>query len=160
MGHELVHHKQNCDGQFDDAGDMGKGYAQSNPHLRQMEMNANRDGSMCLRDFEDKLKEENTTSLLMPTMKWQVDKEIYSQQLELLRLDAIIWSNNYAKELSTTLNKRCTLKQIHINGNISRPVHYNSEVRMLKSSAKVEMPMVEKTEETISITPNIVLECR
>ena len=60
LGHELVHHKQNCDGQFDDAGDMGKGYAQSNPHLRQMEMNANRDGSMCLRDFEDKLKEENT----------------------------------------------------------------------------------------------------
>ena len=60
LGHELVHHKQNCDGQFDDAGDMGKGYAQSNPHLRQMEMDANRDGSMCLRDFEDKLKEENT----------------------------------------------------------------------------------------------------
>jgi len=60
LGHELVHHKQNCDGQFDDAGDMGQGYAQSNPHLRQMEMDANRDGSMCLRDFEDKLKEENT----------------------------------------------------------------------------------------------------
>ena len=30
------------------------------PHLRQMEMDANRDGSMCLRDFEDMLKKENT----------------------------------------------------------------------------------------------------
>ncbi len=60
LGHELVHHKQNCDGQFSDSDDMGEGYAQRDPHLRQMEMEANRDGSMCLRDFEDKLKKENT----------------------------------------------------------------------------------------------------
>lgn len=60
LGHELVHHKQNCDGQFDNAGETVEGYAQTNPHLRQMEMDANRDGSMCLRDFEDKLKKENT----------------------------------------------------------------------------------------------------
>ena len=55
-----MHHKQNCDGQFDNAGEAIEGYAQTNPHLRQMEMDANRDGSMCLRDFEDKLKKENT----------------------------------------------------------------------------------------------------
>ena len=60
MGHELVHHKQNCAGQFSDSDDMGQGYAQRDPHLRQMEIEANRDGSMCLRDFEDMLKEENT----------------------------------------------------------------------------------------------------
>ena len=60
LGHELVHHKQNCAGQFSDSDDMGEGYAQRDPHLRQMEMEANRDGSMCLRDFEDKLKKENT----------------------------------------------------------------------------------------------------
>ncbi len=60
LGHELVHHKQNCDGHFDDSGDMGQGYAQRDPHLRQMEIDANRDGSMCLRDFEDMLKKENT----------------------------------------------------------------------------------------------------
>jgi hypothetical protein len=60
LGHELVHHKQNCAGQFSDSDDMGEGYAQRDPHLRQMEMEANRDGSMCLRDFEDMLKKENT----------------------------------------------------------------------------------------------------
>ena len=60
LGHELVHHKQNCDGQFENAGDMGEGYAQKNPHLRRMEEEANQDGSMCLRDFEDMLKKENT----------------------------------------------------------------------------------------------------
>ncbi len=60
LGHELVHHKQNCDGQFDNESSMGQGYAQEDPHLRQMELEANRDGSMCLRDFEDMLKKENT----------------------------------------------------------------------------------------------------
>ncbi len=60
LGHELVHHKQNCNGQFSDSDDMSQGYAQKDPHLRQMEMDANRDGSMCLRDFEDMLKKENT----------------------------------------------------------------------------------------------------
>ena len=60
LGHELVHHKQNCDGKFSDSDDMGPGYAQKDPHLRQMEQEANRDGSMCLRDFEDMLKKENT----------------------------------------------------------------------------------------------------
>ncbi len=85
LGHELVHHKQNCNGQFDDAGDMGEGYAQKNPHLRQMEIEANRDGSMCLRDFEDKLKEQNTIyyehlqkgEIKMSTKDWK-NKEIGS----------------------------------------------------------------------------------
>ena len=60
LGHELVHHKQNCEGAFENIGDMGAGYAQENPELRQMEIEANRDGSMCLRDFEDGLKKKNT----------------------------------------------------------------------------------------------------
>ena len=60
LGHELVHHKQNCDGQFSDSNDMSAGYAQRDPHLRDMEEKANLHGSMCLRDFEDMLKKENT----------------------------------------------------------------------------------------------------
>ena len=60
LGHELVHHKQNCGGEFEGAGDMGPGYAQRDPHLRDMEEKANLHGSMCLRDFEDQLKKENT----------------------------------------------------------------------------------------------------
>mgnify|MGYP003387887676 FL=1 len=60
LGHELVHHKQNCQGKFANAGYSGKGYAQKNPHLRSLEAEANRDGSMCLRDFTDLLQENNT----------------------------------------------------------------------------------------------------
>jgi hypothetical protein len=34
LSHELVHHTQNCNGQFDDVGEMGEGYAQNDEHLR------------------------------------------------------------------------------------------------------------------------------
>jgi len=73
LSHELVHHKQNCNGQFEGAGEMGEGYAQSDEHLREMEREAYELGNMCFRDWEDGLKEtiyyehlqkgENTMSL-------------------------------------------------------------------------------------------------
>jgi len=58
FSHELVHHKQNCEGGFDNVGgEMGEGYAQKNQHLREMEKEAYLEGNLCLRDYEDGLKE-------------------------------------------------------------------------------------------------------
>ena len=90
LGHELVHHKQNCCGMFDDAGPTKDGYAQSDPHLRQMEIEANRDGSMCLRDFEDMLKKENTTYYE------------HLQKGEISNMSTKDWKN---KEISTLLSE-------------------------------------------------------
>ena len=59
IAHELVHHNQNENGKFDDAGYSGKGYAQKNPHLRKMEREAN--DPMLFRDWEDSLKEKENT---------------------------------------------------------------------------------------------------
>ena len=56
LSHELVHHTQNCNGQFDDTGEMGEGYAQNNEHLREMEREAYEVGNMCFRDWEDSIK--------------------------------------------------------------------------------------------------------
>ena len=61
LGHELVHHKQHCDGMFDGSEYLGPGYAQKDPLMRKAEELANKDGSMCLRDFEDMLKAKNET---------------------------------------------------------------------------------------------------
>jgi hypothetical protein len=58
LSHELVHHKQNCDGQFDKMGEMGKGYAQNDKHLRSMEEEAYLEGNMCFRDWEDTHKKQ------------------------------------------------------------------------------------------------------
>jgi len=73
LSHELVHHAQNCRGDFgrcDAAGwelgsangnavctkDTDVGYAQRDPHLRKMEREAYTKGNLIFRDFEDLIK--------------------------------------------------------------------------------------------------------
>ena len=62
ISHELVHHKQACDGKFDDLSqmDMGEGYAQSNLYLREMEEEAYLLGNMCFRDWTDQRIQQNS----------------------------------------------------------------------------------------------------
>ena len=59
LSHELVHHAQNCDGQFDLNHGVGEGYAQNDEHLRKMEEDAYLRGNMCFRDWEDSYKQNN-----------------------------------------------------------------------------------------------------
>lgn len=56
LSHELVHHTQNCNGQFNRDSEMGEGYAQKDPHLREMEREAYEQGNLCFRDWEDSIK--------------------------------------------------------------------------------------------------------
>ena len=63
MAHELVHHTQNCRGEFDGEVNTGSGYAQDDEHMRKMEAEAYLKGSgFLLRDWEDSLKENKTMS--------------------------------------------------------------------------------------------------
>tara|TARA_Y100000310_G_scaffold334749_1_gene415196 strand:- start:1419 stop:2327 length:909 start_codon:yes stop_codon:yes gene_type:complete len=56
LSHELVHHKQNCEGKLSNIA-AEEGYAQNDPHLREMEGEAYLHGSgFLLRDWEDNLK--------------------------------------------------------------------------------------------------------
>ena len=57
FSHELVHHRQNCQGKFDNAVAV-EGYAQQDDHLREMEKEAYLEGNMLLRDWEDSKKQE------------------------------------------------------------------------------------------------------
>ena len=56
LSHELVHHTQNCNGDFDSAGELGAGYAQENPAMRDAELDAYKRGNIIFRDFEDLIK--------------------------------------------------------------------------------------------------------
>ena len=55
FAHELTHHAQNCRGEFEGGIAGEQGYAQNNPHLRSMELEAYR-GSILVRDWEDNIK--------------------------------------------------------------------------------------------------------
>jgi len=56
LSHELVHHAQNCRGDFAKASMRENGYAQKDEHLREMEREAYEVGNLCFRDWEDGIK--------------------------------------------------------------------------------------------------------
>ena len=56
LSHELVHHAQNCRGDFINGSSTYEGYAQKDPHLRKMEREAYTKGNLIFRDFEDLIK--------------------------------------------------------------------------------------------------------
>ena len=56
LSHELMHHTQNCNGEFEGTSNMGEqGYAQADGHLRNMEIQAYQ-ASIVFRDWEDSTK--------------------------------------------------------------------------------------------------------
>ena len=56
FAHELIHHHQNERGDLE-IGDASQAtYAQDDPHMRKMEMEAYLKGNMLFRDWEDKIK--------------------------------------------------------------------------------------------------------
>ena len=61
LSHELVHHAQNCRGDFGSCDDTSPGYAQRDPHLRKMEREAYTKGNLIFRDFEDLIKRGKIT---------------------------------------------------------------------------------------------------
>ena len=64
LSHELVHHAQNCRGEFDNTGPVEHGYAQKDPHMRRMEGEAYLLGNgFLVRDFEDHLKSQQNQNL-------------------------------------------------------------------------------------------------
>ena len=65
LSHELVHHAQNCRGEFEEGLTTQEGYAQEDGHLRNMEEEAYLKGNMILRDYEDGVKKENLYEKLM-----------------------------------------------------------------------------------------------
>lgn len=56
LSHELVHHTQNCRGEFSVDMTTEEGYAQEDKHLREMEREAYETGNLLLRDYEDMKK--------------------------------------------------------------------------------------------------------
>ena len=92
LAHELVHHLQNEEGRLDVGGYHGEGYAQKNLKLRALEEEAMKLGNLCMRDWEDKLKQQKPTIYN--------ERRIYSMSTK-------EWKN---KELSKLMTERFGFK--------------------------------------------------
>ena len=91
LSHELVHHAQNCRGDFTNDSATPEGYAQKDPHLRKMEREAYTKGNLIFRDYEDLIK----------TGKKEVDIDFSKSGEPKMSLKE--WKNN---EINTKLMKK------------------------------------------------------
>ena len=80
LSHELVHHSQNCRGDFKEGIATIEGYAQEDGHLREMEREAYETGNLIFRDWEDNYKRNDNNKLFNNTSimgeKLMEDKDI------------------------------------------------------------------------------------
>ena len=75
VAHELVHHSQNCRGEFDSGIETAEGYAQNDPHLSKMEDEAYLLGNRLVRDYEDGKKTKNEKLYEALKIKFIGDKQ-------------------------------------------------------------------------------------
>ena len=102
FSHELVHHRQNCQGKFDNAVAV-EGYAQQDDHLREMEKEAYLEGNMLLRDWEDSKKQETKERKPMNEQKL---RELTRKVIEELNTRGItVTSSINEEEVSEVENK-------------------------------------------------------
>ena len=94
ISHELVHHTQNCRGDFDFQFETNPGYAQNNQKLRELEAEAYLLGNgFLVRDFEDSIKLGDQV-----LMEWKnKKKKLLKEQEDLAKLSQ--------KNLETTTSK-------------------------------------------------------
>ena len=99
FAHELVHHAQNLRGDLspEKCGEMSLGYAQENPHMREMEREAYEQGNLCFRDWEDNYKSQANTDQINITLKENKDMNIKISKKELKNLIEKVLSKKRAK---------------------------------------------------------------
>ena len=107
------------------------------------------------------LKSSRDTSILVSGLSWKVKEETRNIAYDILRLEAISWSETYAKNLSKDLDKKCNVKSISIGGS-THPIAYRAarSEMLVNSISKASIPVPEANNQKISIHPNYVLECK
>ncbi|MDY3200686.1 MAG: SIMPL domain-containing protein [Arcobacter sp.] len=110
--------------------------------------------------IKDKIKTDDV-KLNISNVSWQISDDLQNKSYDDLRFEAINWIENYAKTLSSKLNKKCEVKQININefnnGNI---VYARSEIALSSMSKSVADVAPISSEQNITVNPNFILECR
>ncbi len=97
-------------------------------------------------------------------LSWEISNILQNKTIDELRLESLFWVENYAKELSSKVAKRCEIKNININEEHSNYMPKYRNLAMSMDSVAASAPMSDiapmKTEQNIKINTNFVLDCK
>lgn len=107
-----------------------------------------------------KLKKNRDTTVSVNSLSWTVTEDTFNVSLDLLRLEAINWANNYAKTLSNDIEKICTVKKIKLNDIAQVMLERSTLAYSAKTIGSKAIPVPQANQEKIKINPRYVLECQ
>ncbi|MGB0990798.1 MAG: hypothetical protein ACPGUI_08265, partial [Halarcobacter sp.] len=91
-------------------------------------------------------------------VSWIISQDLQEKSLDALRINVIKWIGNYSNTLSSSLNKKCEIKNININRSAQNFLRAEAAgLASMKTSSDIAPVSSDKE---ISINPNFILECK
>ncbi|AXK47928.1 SIMPL domain-containing protein [Aliarcobacter trophiarum LMG 25534] len=114
-----------------------------------------------LIELKDSIK-SNDLKLNVSNLSWELSNKLQYKMIDELRLEALIWIENYAKELSAQISKKCNVKSVNINEESST---YYPRARMQSSADSLQKSYEQEitpinNEQSIKINTNYILDCK
>ena len=157
ISHELVHHTQNCKGNFNNKTDVGEGYFQNDQYMQEMEREAYEKGNMCFREWEETHKKQleesiyyNTGDIKMKLNEWK-NQELFSRLLETFGYNAPEESEEVVEEAEELEEGGAALRQ----GNADRLHQRHAEQDRIHEEEEVVEEAEELEEEAKPDFPDI-----
>ncbi len=95
--------------------------------------------------------------LNVSNLKWQISENKQEKYIDELRLEAIMWAQDYKKSLSSKLALSCMLKNININGG-SNINHFRS-VKAMEASAVSNLAPINSSKK-VNLNASFIMECK
>ena len=125
LSHELVHHKQNCGGQFKDFSAAGEGYAQEDTHLRGLEEEAYSLGNMTFRDWEDTHKKQLQESTYYNQPNLAGDTKMNTKQWKDLEINNLLMERWGYKTPQNEISHLCAMLVTEkATGKVGHPINH------------------------------------
>ena len=139
VAHEVIHHAQNERGDFDNLGEMGEGYFQTNPHLHKLEIEAYSSGNDLFRKWEENFrKQRNQNNMVNENNLRAKIRSLIEAEMKNMAEEA----NEPAKDTEHKANcecKECKLKNEKILKNKGLAESIDKEVMPLKEWRNMEL---------------------
>ena len=108
--------------------------------------------------FKDSQKKSDI-KINISNLSWDVSEKLQNKIIDNLRLESILWIEDYAKEISKKSSKKCEIKSVIIN----EDGNYNfSRVKAVSFSTNSENMDISpiRSEQNIKINTNYILDCK
>lgn len=102
---------------------------------------------------------ESDLKLDISNLAWEISEDLQNKSYDELRLESLIWIENYAKELSSKISKKCEVKNVNILDNNE---HFQPRTRMVSMAMESVSSDITplNSEQNTSINTNFILDCK